>query len=472
MSDHSDDHFRALHACADECDTSRGSASRREALKTMGLMSAFGAPILSTLAAGAAEAQTANDYRALVFVFFFGGNDQSNTVIPRSGAEYDAYASARPSLAIARDQILPITPQGFAGPELGLSPWLPGIRSLFEQGRAAVVANVGTLVQPVTRAQFSTRSPLLPLNLFSHSDQQTAWETGIPEGRAQTGWLGRFGDRLSSVFNPNSRVSINMSLANQNMVQIGQSVQQYRLASSGPVRISSLSGLFGNVAGGAAMRQLLTQPRANLLENTLTQINNLSIDNETIIGSSLAAAPPLATVFPSTNLGNQARLAARMMGLRNTLNQRRQIFFLSSGGWDFHENLLVDQQARLTEVDGALTALYQAIVEQGLASNVTICTGSDFGRALQFNGRGSDHGWGAHHFVIGGAVRGQRLYGTWPNVALGSPDDVGQGRLLPTTSVDQYAATLVRWLGATQTTLPEIIPNIGRFATSDLGFLG
>ncbi len=449
-----------------------GKATRRQAMRALGL--GAGAPLFaSLLAAGNAAAQTASDYKALVVVLQQGGNDQSNTVIPRSGSPYTAYQSARPSLAIASAKILPVTPSGWNGPEIGLGPQLAGLRTLFEQGRAAVVANVGTLVEPVTKAQYTASSKRLPFQLFSHSDQQRAWETGYADQDSRTGWLGRLGDLVSGAFNPGSQVSVCMSIAGNNVIQAGAATQQYQLNSSGPVQIDQLNGLFGSAAAGSALRTLLTQSRWHLFEQTYNSICARAIASNEIVAAALSAAgAPLATVFPQTGLGAQARMVAHMIRIHSALGQRRQIFFMQSGGWDTHDNLVEEHDKRLTELDGALSALYAATVEMGVASNVTAFTASDFGRALQFNGRGSDHGWGGHHFVVGGAVAGRRVYGSWPTVAIGGPEDAGQGRLIPTTSVDEYAATLARWFGADATGLATIAPNLSRFANPNLGFLG
>jgi uncharacterized protein (DUF1501 family) len=451
------------------------SLSRRGFLRQASQLSALaGTPFaMNLLAAGAASAQTAGDHKALVCIFLAGGNDQSNTVVPRSGAGYTTYQQARPSLALPAGNLLAINPVGYSGNPLGLNPALAAIHPLFNQQRVALMANVGTLAFPITRAQWNSGVPTVavPQQLFSHSDQQGAWQTGLPDRASQTGWQGRMGDLLASAYNPASQVSIAMSVAGNNILQSGNSTIQYQLTTDGAVRVDALGGLYGSGAGATALRRLMSETRTDLLENELTKVSRRAINTEAVVTSALGSVN-VTTTFPQTSLGRQLQLVARMIAARNALGQRRQIFFVQQGGYDFHDNLLTDQGARLTELGDAMAAFYQSTVALGVASQVTTFTASDFGRALQHNGRGSDHGWGGHHFVMGGAVQGNRVYGTFPTVALNGPEDSGQGRLIPTTSVDEYAATLTRWFGVSLSNLPLVLPNIGRFASRDLGFMG
>lgn len=451
------------------------SIARRTFLQQASSLSAIaGTPFaMNLLAAGAASAQTAGDHKALVCIFLAGGNDQSNTVAPRSGAGYTSYQQARPSLALASNSLLAITPTGYSGNPLGLHPSLSALQPLFNQQRVALMANVGTLAVPLTRTQWNSGSPTsaVPSQLFSHSDQQSAWQTGIPDRASQTGWQGRMGDLLASTYNPGSQVSIAMSVAGNNLMQAGNSTIQYQVTTDGAVRVEALNGLYGSGAGATAMRRLMSETRSDLLEGELTKVSKRAIDTESVVSNALSGVN-VTTSFPSTGLGAQLRMVARMIAARNALGQRRQIFFVQQGGYDFHDNLLTDHSARLSELGAAMAAFYQATVALGVANQVTTFTASDFGRALQHNGRGSDHGWGGHHFVMGGAVQGNRVYGNFPTVALNGPEDAGQGRLIPTTSVDEYAATLCRWFGVSLSNLPLVLPNIGRFASRDLGFMG
>lgn len=451
------------------------SLARRDFLRQASRLSALaGSPFaLNLLAAGAASAQTAGDHKALVCIFLAGGNDQSNTLVPRSGAAYNSYQQARPSLALPAANLLAIDPTGYSGTPLGLHPSLSAIHPLFNQQRVALMANVGTLAAPITRTQWNGGRPTvaIPLQLFSHSDQQGAWQTGVPDRASLTGWQGRMGDLLASAYNPGSGVSIAMSVAGNNVMQSGNSTVQYQLTTNGAVRVASLSGLYGSGMGGNAVRQLMAENRTHLLENELNRISRRAIETESVVSNALSGAS-VSTAFPATGLGRQLQMVARMIAARGALGQRRQMFFVQQGGYDFHDNLLTDQGNRLRELGDAMAAFYQATASMGVAQQVTTFTASDFGRGLQHNGRGSDHGWGGHHFVMGGAVQGNRVYGQFPTVALNGPEDAGQGRLIPTTSVDEYAATLSRWFGVSLSNLPTVLPNIGRFPSRDLAFLG
>jgi uncharacterized protein (DUF1501 family) len=450
-------------------------AGRREFLRRASLIAASaGTPFaVNLLSIGAASAQTVSDYKALVCVFLNGGNDQSNTVVPYGTDEWNAYFQARPTLAIPRSDLLPLNLLNRSDAPLGLHASLDKLMPLFNQQRVAILANVGTLVYPINKGQWNRGNPTVPTpaQLFSHSDQTGAWQTGLPDRPSLTGWLGRTGDLLASAFNPGSGVSIAMSVAGNTIMLAGNDTIQYQLSTQGAVRVSALaSGLYGSSAGSAALRRLMSEPRQSLLENELVKVSSRAINAEALVNNALANTPPFAE-FPQTPLGQQLRMVARMIAARGALGQRRQIFFVQQGGYDFHDNLLNDQAARLKQLGDALAAFYQATVNLGVQNNVTTFTASDFGRALQSNGRGSDHGWGGHHFIIGGAVQGNRVYGSFPRVALGAEQDAGQGRLIPTTSVDQYAATLALWFGVSFSDLPIVVPNLGRFATPNLGFM-
>lgn len=452
----------------------RALARRDFLLQATRLSALAGTPFaVNLMAAGAASAQSAGDHKALVCIFLAGGNDQSNTVVPSSGAGYSTYQQARPSLALAASGLLPVAPAGYSGLPIALHPSLSSLHTLFNQQRVALMANVGTLAGPITRAQWNSGRPAVPTpqQLFSHSDQQVAWQTGIPDRTSQTGWQGRMGDLLAGAYNPGSGVSIAMSIAGSNIMQSGNNTIQYQLTTDGAVRVSALNGLYGSPAGATALRRLMSESRTSLLEGELNTISARAIATESLVSGALSNVNITAT-FPQTGLGRQLQMVARMIAARNGLGQRRQMFFVQQGGYDFHDNLLADQGNKLRELSDAMAAFYQATASLGVASQVTTFTASDFGRGLQHNGRGSDHGWGGHHFVMGGAVQGNRIYGQFPTVALNGPEDAGQGRLIPTTSVDEYVATLARWFGVSLSNLPMVLPNIGRFASRDLGFLG
>lgn len=451
-----------------------GPARRQFLQRSAWWAAATGTPLAGALlAAGAAGAQTSGDFKALVCINLIGGNDQSTTVVPVGTAEYNAYVAARPTLALPRSQLLALAPTGYSGQPLALHNSLAAIKPLFDQGRVALLANVGPLAVPITKAQWNDGRPLVPVpaQLTSHSDQTGAWQTGLPDRPSETGWLGRIGDLTAAAYNPGSGVSIAMSMAGNNIMQAGDSTIQYQLTSQGAVRVNALSDLYGSAAGATALRRLMTDPRTHLFENELSKVSARAIAGEALVSSALAGVT-LPVAFPATNLGRQLQMVARMIAARGPLAQRRQLFFVQQGGFDFHDNLLNDQARLLKELADAMAAFQAAMTALGTAPSVTAFTTSEFGRALQHNGRGSDHGWGGHHFVMGGAVLGNRVYGRMPTVALGGPEDAGQGRLIPKTAVDQYAATLARWFGVGDSNLATVVPNLGRFSTPNLGFLG
>ncbi len=449
--------------------------ARREALKRIGALGATATtPLaLNLMSMAAASAQTATDYKSLVCVFLLGGNDNANTVIPVSNAEYSAYATGRLALALPNDASLrTIAPLDWSGPTLALHPSLTNLQQLFNTGKAGLISNIGTLTEPLTKAQWNDGSPTVsaPAQLFSHSDQQSHWQTGIPEGHATTGWMGRMGDVLAPSFNASSNVSITMSVAGNQIMLAGDQTVQYQITSRGPLRIRGLDDLFSSGVDGEKLRRILTAPSSHVLENELAKINARAMSSESIV--SAAVAPVIInTAFPTqSGLAAQLKMVARLIGARQALGQRRQMFIVTLGGFDHHDELLTDHALRLGQLDAALKSFYDATVELGVADTTTTFTASEFGRSLLSNGRGSDHGWGGHQFIMGGAVRGQRVYGKWPTVALNSADDSGQGRLIPTTSVDQFAASLATWLGVSATNMPLVVPNVNRFATGTMNF--
>ena len=459
---------------------------RRGFLKrSASLLALTGSPFAANLAMiGEAAAQApVNDFKALVCIFLNGGNDHGNTVVPTSTAAYNAYQSARGSMALSQASLLSIAPQAsvagiaYSGPTLALHPQLTGIRNLFASGQCAMVANVATLVEPTTKAAYLAGSSL-PLQLFSHSDQQNQWQTSFANEPSPTGWLGRVGDAMMSQ-NGASPVSMCMSLGGNNTLQIGANVIQYQLTPQGSVQVSAISpnnGMYGNAANAVRMQQILEQQGSvNLLENEYAKIAMRAITADVSVRAALASSGvPASTgaLISGNPLAAQLNLVARMIAARNALGHKRQIYFCTLGGFDFHSNLLNDQAGRLGLVSSAMAAFYNATVSLNIADSVTTFTASDFGRALLANGDGSDHGWGGHHFIVGGAVRGGRVYGRFPEYALGSNDDAGEGRLIPTTSVDEYAAVLARWFGVTSTLdMGMVLPHLGRFGSYNMDFL-
>jgi uncharacterized protein (DUF1501 family) len=454
--------------------------SRRHFLQTASALSGLGAgtPLALNLAAmSSAAAQAAPDYKALVCVFLFGGNDQSNTVVPFDADTYQRYYNARTSIALLREQLVSLGPVAAqANRSYALPTQMQPLSSLYASGKAAVVANVGPLVVPTTKTQYRAASVPLPPKLFSHNDQQSLWQAGAPEG-AVTGWGGRMADLLASGNSNQGFTAVTVTGAASFLS--GPSLLQYQVGTAGPTLINALTGtLFGSTTASSTLRTLVTQARSSMFENEFNAFNSRSINTTGVLKTAIDALPPLATAFPTagvanvgSQLGSQLQMVARMIAARNALGMKRQVFFVSQGGYDTHDFQLRDQATLHTQLAAALDAFYKATVELGVANQVTTFTASDFGRTLTSNGDGSDHGWGSHHFVIGGAVRGGSIYGTFPDIAMNTNEDLGSGRLLPTTSVDQYAGTLARWFGVADGSLNTIVPNLANFTTRNLGFM-
>lgn len=455
------------------------SQSRREFLRTAARLSVAGsaAPFALNLATiGAAAAQSASDYRALVCLFMYGANDHNNTVIPYDTANFNAYTTSRAGITRTLAELLPLTPAtpltgSNAGRQFALPTELAPLKTIWDGGKLAILANVGTLVVPTTKAQYNALSVPLPPKLFSHNDQQSIWQASAPEG-ARVGWGGRIGDLMISQ-NANSIFTCN-SISGSAVFLAGQASVAYQLGTSGSTAISGISGnLFGSSSASGTLTTLITSGGNNIFTQDLAETTQRSIDANAKLSAALATAPdfPLPTELTGSNIGAQLRVVARMIASRNQLGAKRQVFFVSLGGFDTHDNQLTTQPGLHAQVGNALAYFYNTTVAMGISDQVTAFTGSDFGRTLTSNGDGSDHGWGSHHFVVGGAVRGQRYYGTFPIMGLNNNDEVGSGRLLPTTSVDQFAATLARWFGVAESDLSLVLPNIGNFATSNVGFM-
>jgi len=455
------------------------------------------APTAINLAAlGEAAAFDATDYKALVCVFLYGGNDYANTVVTFDDPSYAAYRQIRQAgptpagLAIERAALAPTLLQPATmlpnGRQYALHPSMPGLAGLFNAGRAAVLLNVGPLIKPLTRAQYNSpdrvRYPLPP-QLMSHNDQQSVWQSQAAEG-STNGWGGRMGD-LALSSNGTSLFTC-ISVTGNAVFLSGQNALQYQCSTAGAVPAEMLTRNMWATRPSATpiIRQMLTEARTHVLENEYVNIVRRSVEAESRVTSALGGVN-LTTAFPAGSLAAQLKIVARLIGARTALGNRRQVFMVSLGGFDLHDNLIENQPGLLRQVSEAITAFYNATVELGVADKVTTFTASDFGRTLTSNGNGTDHGWGGHHFIVGGAVRGRAFYGSPPPVSVGNtsaPEDqwhVGQGRLLPSTSVDQMAASLGKWFGAADAELQTILPNLRNFGAAagspnypaDLGFL-
>jgi uncharacterized protein (DUF1501 family) len=449
--------------------------SRRAFLQRSTALSMAGSALpwaLNLAAMGDAAAQSATDYKAMVCIFLYGGNDYANTLVRYDQPGWDVYQAMRPNLAIDRATLAPTllnpTTALPGGVQYALAPALAPLLPLFDAGKMAVLLNVGTLVAPTTKAQYRAGSVPLPPKLFSHNDQQSYWQASSPEG-ASSGWGGRIGDLFASG-NGNSTFTC-VSVTGNSVYLAGESAVQYQMTTGGAVAVNGIrSPLFGSAAASQALRSVMLAPRTHLFESEYNRLAGRAVGAYDQVTSALAGVT-LPTVFPTGNLADQLKMVARMIGARSALGARRQVFFVSAGGFDTHDSLLTAHPALWAGVSSAMAAFHQATVDLGVANSVTAFTASDFGRTLLSNNDGSDHGWGSMHFATGGAVQGRSFVGTAPVIANDGPDDVGQGRLLPTTSIEQFGATLGRWFGASASDQLTVLPHLANFSTRDLGFL-
>jgi uncharacterized protein (DUF1501 family) len=471
--------------------------SRRQFLRTASMASMAGlyaSPFLMELNSVAAMAQGsgASDYRALVCVFLQGGNDGHGTVIATDSESYSAFTQARsgaPGLAYPMSQLLPIVPRTpQSGRTFALNPSLGGLQNLFNAGRAAVVSNVGTLIAPVTKTQVMNNSVPLPASLYSHFDQTAAWQAIASNGGSaeHIGWGGSVADLIESMGMNSKSMFTCISTAGIALFLSGQSSYQLNVTSAGPIPIAGMSQpLFGQPAGTNALSSILTADEANLFAKEYEVVVNRSqLAQEQLSTAMLPAgatgiADPPQYLDPVSNkltdnpLATSLQTVARIIGGRSGLGVNRQIFYVQLGSFDTHNNQAQLHATLLTQLGQALEYFDGLMTSAGLGEQVTTFTASDFGRTLTSNSNGTDHGWGSHHFVVGGAVQGQDIYGQYPVVGANQANDVGAGRLIPAISVDEYAGTLARWFGLSDGQIRQILPNLGNFGSSPyLGFMG
>src|SRR5277367_3915688 len=442
------------------------------------------------------------DYKALVCIFLQGGNDSNNLIIPTLQSQYNNYANIRsPVLAIPQSAILPVTSLDGDGNTYGLHPSCPELQTLFGEGKLAFLFNTGTLVYPITRAQFLSGSTAVPPQLFSHADQQTQWQTSIPDQPPQTGWGGRCADLLNAV-QPGAPISLMVSLAGANTFEVGNIVSQYSVSTSGAISLSMPTSPSGGARTNRlpALMNILGLPYTNLQSQAYANVAEHSINTGSLLNNAIAStgiANFWNTAFPAkitpagggasfnSTLGPQLQMVARLIAAGSTaaasggFGMKRQIFFCQVGGYDLHTGQTPGPGSTTTgahanllaELSQSMFAFQRAMEQLGLSNSVTSFTASDFGRTFPSNGQGSDHGWGSHHLILGGAVNGQRTYGQFPVLTLNGPNDTSTGRWIPTTAIDQYFATLATWFGVDSGNLSTVFPNIGRFASPNLGFI-
>ncbi len=446
--------------------------NRRDFLRTSGAAALFAATPGLAYSQVVGGGGSFTDYRALVCVFMFGGNDSYNMLVPRSLAEYNAYSASRNNLAVPQEQLLAITTPGQGSVEFGLHPSMGGIKNLFDSGNAAFVTNVGPLVEPTTKEQFLNRSTTVPPQLFSHNDQQDQWSSLRGATTSNTGWAGRMADLIRTGVSE-QQMATNASLFGANLFQAADETIAYVMGPAGPLQFEGFSLdpqsiLFEQ---REAFRRIIGAQYETVYERGFAAIQQRAIDAADTITAAIAFPPPLNAVFPQSQLGTQLATVARLIAVRDQLQMKRQVFFVATGGFDSHDDQNQNQPGLLGGISDAIGAFHAATVELGIADSVTTFTQSDFGRTLTSNGDGSDHAWGGNQIVVGGAVAGGALYGSYPTLEIGGPEDVGGGRMIPSTSADQYAATLANWFGITDTDLDIVAPNLSNFAQRDLGFM-
>ncbi|MEM9014184.1 MAG: DUF1501 domain-containing protein [Pseudomonadota bacterium] len=462
--------------------------SRRQFLKTSAALSLGGAAgFACDLSRFNAFAADVSGYKALVCVFMFGGLDGHDLIIPYDTQNYNQYANVRRALfdryndleggsPRARDQLLPMTLQNandFAGRQFAMAPELAPLHDLFQQDDCAVVSNVGPLVEPLNREQYRQRTRARPPRLFSHNDQQSVWMSSEPEG-ASFGWGGRLADMvLASEANSDATFTA-VSISGNTVFLSGEIAGQIEVGQNGPDQIRGVSDdrLYGSdrlPAMFEAQLRAQNESVANLIQRDHLNVVNSSIDANRLLADSFENAAPFQTVFPDSRLGQQMQVVAQMIALRGQLGVGRQIFFVSTGGFDTHSRQ-ADNMPRLQgNIAASMRALHDAMGEIGAQNEVTSFTASDFGRTLTVNRDGTDHGWGGHHLIVGGAVQGGRMVGGFPPPTIGHGQDAGNGRIIPTTSVDQYAATLGGWFGLSGGELNDALPGLSNFNTANLG---
>ncbi|ASP37322.1 hypothetical protein CHH28_00875 [Bacterioplanes sanyensis] len=440
---------------------------------------------LTSLLGSTQALAASNDYKALVCVFLYGGMDNYDTVIPYDNTNYQRWAQARSGMlaeyetARSLANLLPLnTAAGANGQQFALPPEMPGLQQLFNNGNAAIVGNVGPLVAPTTASDFQSGAVALPSRLFSHNDQQSTWMSGTTEG-AQFGWGGRMLDNLASTNVSNNNTFSAITMSSGELLITGPSTKPYNLVGGKALSIAALDASQHNrpnpeetyLGTNTSYVNGLPQDLSNFFSESKNYNNVLRQDiaNETSSAYQKnqqfnnASTQATGSSFPPSYLGNQLSSVFKVINARQSLGPDRQVFVVTLGGFDTHSGQPVALPSLQRQIDGALSAFYNELASAGLENQVTLFTASDFGRTLAFNGDGTDHGWGAHHFVVGGAVNGGQIYGNIPDPVLGHDLDAGAGRLIPSTSMDQYAATLAAWMGVQENQLTSIFPNLSNF---------
>ncbi|MCG7496542.1 DUF1501 domain-containing protein [Vibrio sp. Of7-15] len=434
--------------------------TRRQLLAAMAA-----APFISMLDTRSSYALPANDYKALVCVFLFGGNDGFNMLVPRDNSHYDEYAAARPDIALPQADLLPLSLNTGSSLELGLHPSMAELQALVNAGKAVPIVNSGVLIEPATKAEFDSGAKTLPPFLFSHNSQQAEWQRGWAGNNTTLGWAGRMMDILAG-----REAAISPTFSINGYVQLLNGEQH----TANLINSSGLPTLWanGNSARKSSFDQVLALQPDNTFGRAFDQVKKDSISIRDTLASALESSPEEGH-FPDYRLSQQLHTVARLIKSSEQLGHQRQVYFVGMGGFDTHANQLSDHQTLLAELSQSLAAFQQSLDTAGIGGQVTTMTMSDFGRRLASNGAGTDHGWASNHWVMGGALNGRQMYGSWPSLILDGVNDFNKGRMIPTTSVEQVGATIARWMGVnSDSQLQQVFPNLANFTTKDLGFMG
>lgn len=442
-----------------------GTTTLFSSIMNLGMANVLASPI----------AKPTGNYKAMVCILLSGGNDSFNMLIPK-GAEYAQYANVRTNLAIPQNEVLGLNPIS-SGMSLGIHPAMPEVQQLFQDGKVAFLSNVGTLIEPTTKAQINNNTVQVPLGLLSHSDQVMHWQTSFPQERSSQGWGGRMADILQSM-NSSQDISMNISLSGNNIFQTGANATAYTINSDeggvGVLGYNDPDPYFQLMTSG--INSLLEQQYQDVFKQTYANVVKNSINSNEAFNEAIAQVDPFNTTFSNNYVSESLAMIARTIAAQETLGMQRQTFFLSIGGFDNHDELLNNQSELLTILSKGLSEFYNALDELNMNECVTTFTISDFARSLTSNGNGTDHAWGGNAMVMGGSVNGQEIYGSYPNLALGSELELGGGIFIPTTSADEYFAELALWFGVSPFDLPTLLPNIGNFysvgsGTNPIGFM-
>jgi len=413
----------------------------------------------------------ANDYKAIVCILQAGGNDSFNMLVPYEQNAYDIYQTTRGGAHISRNNLLPINQVGenINNPAYAVAPTMSGVQTLFNQRRLSFLANVGTLLKPNTTINDFENNVNVPLKLMSHSDQIQQWQSGIPSARSIKGWGGKVADIINSC-NPNQNISMNISLSGTNIFQRGDATVEYAIdAESGSIGVDQhdrTTDSFYQKIRTEAVDSLMEYNYQDIFQKTYSNVIKNAIDWNEEFSAALVGSNTFDNIdFPNSFLSRQLKMIARTIDVQQALGFKRQIFFVLSGGWDHHDTLLRFHPEMIGDVSSSLLAFSQALESINMDNDVLTMTISEFGRSLTFNGDGSDHAWGGNTMVMGGPnlIHGGQIFGSYPNLVLGSNIDIGNGILIPSLSTDEYFAEVSKWFGVGQTDLYDIFPNLSEF---------